>query len=174
MQHGFCYVPANIYILILLTNTVDATITVWLTSQKNLNFEHAQYGIVEDVGRGSFLFPTYLGRSKETLFAGYSTPRASWKTLTRTFLVPQPEHSVGLRFQTIPVSLQTSNFPGDCRFPDKGFLTAFTDICPFLLSTFSWSSVIFSSINFAFSFIWEQSSSRDFCFSLTATTSISI
>ena len=27
--------------------------------------------IVEDVGRGSFLFPTYLGRSKETLFAGY-------------------------------------------------------------------------------------------------------
>ena len=26
--------------------------------------------IVEDVGRGSFLFPTYLGRSKETLFAG--------------------------------------------------------------------------------------------------------
>ena len=121
MQHGFCYVPANIYILILLTNTVDAAITVWLTSQKNLNFEHAQYGIVEDVGRGSFLFPTYLGRSKETLFAGYSTPRASWKTLTRTFLVPQPEHSVGLRFQTIPVSLQTSNFPGDCRLPDKGF-----------------------------------------------------
>ena len=29
--------------------------------------------IVEDVGRGSFLFPTYLGRSKETLFAGYSS-----------------------------------------------------------------------------------------------------
>ena len=28
--------------------------------------------IVEDVGRGSFLFSTYLGRSKETLFAGYS------------------------------------------------------------------------------------------------------
>ena len=27
--------------------------------------------IVEDVGKGSFLFPTYLGRSKETLFAGY-------------------------------------------------------------------------------------------------------
>ena len=27
--------------------------------------------IVEDVGRGSFLFPIYLGRSKETLFAGY-------------------------------------------------------------------------------------------------------
>ena len=27
--------------------------------------------IVEDVGRGSFLFPTYLGRSKETLIAGY-------------------------------------------------------------------------------------------------------
>ena len=26
--------------------------------------------IVEDVGRGSFLFPTYLGRSKETPFAG--------------------------------------------------------------------------------------------------------
>ena len=26
--------------------------------------------IVEDVGRGSYLFPTYLGRSKETLFAG--------------------------------------------------------------------------------------------------------
>ena len=26
--------------------------------------------IVEDVGRGSFLFPTYLGRSKETLFTG--------------------------------------------------------------------------------------------------------
>ena len=26
--------------------------------------------IVEDVDRGSFLFPTYLGRSKETLFAG--------------------------------------------------------------------------------------------------------
>ena len=26
--------------------------------------------IVEDDGRGSFLFPTYLGRSKETLFAG--------------------------------------------------------------------------------------------------------
>ena len=26
--------------------------------------------IVEDVGRGSFLFPTYLGRSKETLLAG--------------------------------------------------------------------------------------------------------
>ena len=26
--------------------------------------------IVEDVGRGSFLFPTYPGRSKETLFAG--------------------------------------------------------------------------------------------------------
>ena len=27
----------------LLTNTVDATVTVWLTSQKNLNLEHAQY-----------------------------------------------------------------------------------------------------------------------------------
>ena len=27
--------------------------------------------IVEDVGRGSFLFPTYLGKSKEPLFAGY-------------------------------------------------------------------------------------------------------
>ena len=26
-----------------LTNTVDATVTVWLTSQKNLNLEHAQY-----------------------------------------------------------------------------------------------------------------------------------
>ena len=25
----------------------------------------------EMVGRGSFLFPTYLGRSNETLFAGY-------------------------------------------------------------------------------------------------------
>ena len=25
--------------------------------------------MVEDVGRGSFLFPTYLGRSKETLFS---------------------------------------------------------------------------------------------------------
>ena len=31
--------------------------------------------IVEDVGRGSFLFPTYLGGSKETLFAGYSEAR---------------------------------------------------------------------------------------------------
>ena len=30
--------------------------------------------IVEDLGRGSFLFPTYLGRSKETLFAGYGFP----------------------------------------------------------------------------------------------------
>ena len=27
--------------------------------------------IVKDVKRGSFLFPTYLGRPKETLFAGY-------------------------------------------------------------------------------------------------------
>ena len=33
--------------------------------------------IVEDVGRGSFLFPTYLGRSKETLFAGYSIKQSS-------------------------------------------------------------------------------------------------
>ena len=31
--------------------------------------------IVEDVSRGSFLFPTYLGRSKETLFAGYEFTR---------------------------------------------------------------------------------------------------
>ena len=33
------YVPANIQ---LLTNTVDATVTVWLKSRKNLNLEHAQ------------------------------------------------------------------------------------------------------------------------------------
>ena len=90
------YVPAiNMYIM--LTNAVDATVTVWLTSQENLNLEHAQstsspglfppqngwgptqflrekpWGrgwcsirIVEDVGRGHFLFLTYLGRSKET------------------------------------------------------------------------------------------------------------
>ena len=32
--------------------------------------------IVEDLGRGSFLFPTYLGRSKETLFAG---ERMHWR-----------------------------------------------------------------------------------------------
>ena len=30
----------------LLTNTVDATVTVWLTSQKNLNLEHAQYELL--------------------------------------------------------------------------------------------------------------------------------
>ena len=43
------------------------------------------------------------------------------KSLQELFSCPQPEHSVGLRFQTIPVSLQTSNFPGDCRLPDRGF-----------------------------------------------------
>ena len=43
------------------------------------------------------------------------------KILQELFSCPQPEHSVGLRFQTIPVSLQTSNFPGDCRLPDRGF-----------------------------------------------------
>ena len=43
------------------------------------------------------------------------------KSLQELFSCPQPEHSVGLRFQTIPVSLKTSNFPGDCRLPDKGF-----------------------------------------------------
>ena len=34
-------------------------------------FEFGAYSIriVEDVGRGSFLFPTYLGKSKETLFS---------------------------------------------------------------------------------------------------------
>ena len=36
--------------------------------------------IVEHVGRGSFLFPTDLGRSKETLFAGYSTSRLTGET----------------------------------------------------------------------------------------------
>ena len=30
----------------LLTNTVDATAMVWLTSQKNLNLEHAQYELL--------------------------------------------------------------------------------------------------------------------------------
>ena len=30
----------------LLTNTVDATVTVWLTSQKNLNLEHVQYELL--------------------------------------------------------------------------------------------------------------------------------
>ena len=38
------YVPVRSrWHLHLLTNTVDATVTVWLTSQKNLNLEHAQY-----------------------------------------------------------------------------------------------------------------------------------
>ena len=35
-----------------------------------IEFGACSIWIVEDVGRGSFLFPTYLGRSKETLFAG--------------------------------------------------------------------------------------------------------
>ena len=35
--------------------------------------------IVEDVGTSSFLFPTNLGRSKETLFTGYSEPVSSTK-----------------------------------------------------------------------------------------------
>ena len=35
------------------------------------NFEFGACSIyVQDVSRGAFLFPTYLGRSKETLFAG--------------------------------------------------------------------------------------------------------
>ena len=46
-----------------------------------------------------------------------SIPRAS----SKLFSCPQPEHAVGLRFQTIPVSLHTSDFPGDCSLPDKGF-----------------------------------------------------
>ena len=65
-------------------------------------------------------------------------------------------------------------FPATVAFQIKDLITAFIDIYSFLLSAFSWSSVIFSSINFAFSFIWEQSSSRDFCFPLTATMSISM
>ena len=39
---------------------------------ENLNLEHAQYELSRmSADRGSFLFPTYLGRSKETLFAGW-------------------------------------------------------------------------------------------------------
>ena len=37
---------------------------------ENIEFGACSIWIVEDVARGSFLFPTYLGRSKETLFAG--------------------------------------------------------------------------------------------------------
>ena len=33
-------------LLHLLTNAVDATVTVWLTSQKNLNLEHAQHELL--------------------------------------------------------------------------------------------------------------------------------
>ena len=37
---------------------------------EKFEFEACPIWIVEDVSRGSFLFPTYLGWSKETLFAG--------------------------------------------------------------------------------------------------------
>ena len=37
---------------------------------EKFEFEACPIWIVEDVSRGSFLFPTYLGRLKETLFAG--------------------------------------------------------------------------------------------------------
>ena len=37
---------------------------------EEFEFGASSIWIVEDVGRGSFLFPTYPGRSKETLFAG--------------------------------------------------------------------------------------------------------
>ena len=57
--------------------------------------------IVEDIGRGSFLFlfsspepvvlfPTYPGRSKETLFAGYLRPRKT-SFLIQTFLLLDSE-----------------------------------------------------------------------------------
>ena len=36
-----------------------------------IEFGACSIWIVKDVGRGSFLFPTYLGTSKETLLAGY-------------------------------------------------------------------------------------------------------
>ena len=55
----------------LLTNTVDATYGNGLIDvAEKFEFGACSVWIVEDVGRGSFLFPTYLGRSKETLFAG--------------------------------------------------------------------------------------------------------
>jgi len=65
-------------------------------------------------------FPILCTRWNSMPFAS-SIPRASSIKLTRTFSSLKPEHSVGLRFQTIPVSLQTSGFPGDCRLSDKGF-----------------------------------------------------
>ena len=37
---------------------------------EEFEFGASSIWIVEDVGRGSLLFPTYPGRSKETLFAG--------------------------------------------------------------------------------------------------------
>ena len=44
--------------------------------------------IVEDVGWGSFLFPIYLGRSKETLFAGYGNRvAAKIDGLTRVWMI---------------------------------------------------------------------------------------
>ena len=37
---------------------------------EEFEFGASSIWIVKDIGRGSFLFPTYPGRSKETLFAG--------------------------------------------------------------------------------------------------------
>ena len=51
--------------------------------------------IVEDVGRSSFLFPTNLRRSKETLFTGYSEPVSSTKLTgpLSLFSFPWSRHS---------------------------------------------------------------------------------
>ena len=59
------------YYELLQTVTVASIVFVIDVTEK-FEFGACSIWIVEDVGRGSFLFPTYLGRSKETLFAGYS------------------------------------------------------------------------------------------------------
>ena len=54
---------------------------------EKFDFGACSIWIVEDVGRGSFLFPTYLGRSKETLLAGYEEIRKKQQANVDTYNV---------------------------------------------------------------------------------------
>ena len=74
------YVPASIYICSFCSFILSPLLDKHSGCYRNglidaaAKFESGvcSIWIVEDVSRGSFLFPTYLGRSKETLLAGYA------------------------------------------------------------------------------------------------------